>query len=135
MSAERAFAALTAEIGAWWPLARHMCSGEPTAGLRFTNGELVETPGDGSRQVWGEVLRWEPPHGLAMTWHPGGDAAGAAGEVEPRTTSLSTTRSLVEAASNSYAGPPTRTVTKPPSARVPPAHQGRSVAISLNSGH
>lgn len=96
VSAERAFEALTSEIGAWWPLATHSAMQDASASLAFTDGELVETGPGGERHVWGEVLRWEPPHGLVMTWHPGRAAGPAASEVELRVTPLAERRCLVE---------------------------------------
>src|SRR6478609_9471673 len=46
---------------------------------------LVERAVDGRTSVWGEVLAWEPPHRLVLTWHPGGDPDDAS-EVEVRFT-------------------------------------------------
>ncbi len=96
VSAERAFEALTKEIGAWWPLAGHSCSGDPVSALAFEGDDLVETTPAGERHVWGTVLRWEPPYGLLMTWHPGRPGTDPASEVELRVTALAPTRSLVE---------------------------------------
>jgi uncharacterized protein YndB with AHSA1/START domain/uncharacterized protein YciI len=96
VSGVRAFEALTTEIGAWWPLATHSATQNPAASLEFSGGELVETSPGGHRHVWGRVLRWEPPHGLSMTWHPGRDATPAVSEVELRVTPLAQTRCLVE---------------------------------------
>ena len=94
--AERAFAALTGEIGTWWPLARHSCSEDASASVAFEDGLLVETGPDGTRYVWGEVLRWEPPREVALTWHPGHPSDGPASEVELRVTPLGPSRCLVE---------------------------------------
>jgi uncharacterized protein YndB with AHSA1/START domain len=96
VSAERAFEALTEEIGAWWPLAGHSCSGDPASLLRFEDAQLVETTTSGERHVWGTLLRWEPPHGFVMTWHPGRPDTAPASEVELRVTALAPSRSLVE---------------------------------------
>jgi len=46
-------------------------------------GRLYETGNDGSETVWGEILKWDPPKGLAFSWHPGRDAQNAT-EVEIR---------------------------------------------------
>ena len=79
---ERTWVALTAEIGSWWPLGgRFSCSG-PGAVVGFRDGALVETAPDGTEFVWGEVLDWDPPRRLRLTWHPGRPAGPAATEVE-----------------------------------------------------
>lgn len=91
------WAAVTERIGAWWPLLGHSCSDDPGAALAFVDGELVETGPDGTRWVWGTVLRWEPPHGLLMTWHPGRPVGAAdATEVEWRVTEVDPATTLVE---------------------------------------
>lgn len=66
-----AFAIFTGAIGAWWPLPTHSAFGERSGGLAFRDGRLVEVAVDGAEAVWGEVLAWEPPHRLVITWHPG----------------------------------------------------------------
>ena len=67
-----AFALFTDRIGAWWPMATHSVFGEH-ATVSFEDGQLVERAA-GQRTVWGEVLAWDAPHGLRLTWHPGIDA-------------------------------------------------------------
>ena len=94
---ERTWTALTAEIGRWWPLGgRFSCSGDPTAAVAFRDGLLVETEPDGTEHVWGEVLRWEPPHRVLLTWHPGQPAGPTATEVELTVVPLSSGGSRVE---------------------------------------
>jgi hypothetical protein len=68
---EVAFRTFTERIGDWWPLATHGCFGEDAAGLSIVDGQLVERSVDGETEVWGEVVRWEPPVRFAVTWHPG----------------------------------------------------------------
>lgn len=80
---EEAFAAFTDRIGAWWPLPTHGLLGERAGGVAFADGRLVERSVDGEEVVWGEVLAWEPPHRLVVSWHPGRDADDAS-EVEVR---------------------------------------------------
>ena len=41
------------------------------ADVRFADGKLVETTPEGDQHAWGEVLAWEPPGRLELTWHPG----------------------------------------------------------------
>ncbi len=64
-----AFELFTAHVGAWWPLVGHSVFGE-RASVAFEGDRLVERRGT-EHAVWGEVLEWEPPHRLRMTWHPG----------------------------------------------------------------
>jgi uncharacterized protein YndB with AHSA1/START domain len=71
---QRAFELFTAHIHEWWPLATHSVGVEHAAGLVFGEGvgaAIVETMTDGTTSVWGTVTQWEPPHGVAFTWHPG----------------------------------------------------------------
>ena len=39
--------------------------------MAFTDGQIVERSADGETAVWGTVTQWEPPVGVAFTWHPG----------------------------------------------------------------
>ena len=81
--ADEAFAAFTDRMGAWWPLPTHGVFGARAGGVAFDGGRLVERSVDGEEAVWGEVLAWEPPHRLVVTWHPG-RGADEASEVEVR---------------------------------------------------
>jgi uncharacterized protein YndB with AHSA1/START domain len=64
-----AFRVFTAEIGQWWPLAKFSlndatdCRFEP-----FVGGRLYQVDSTGTEPVWGHVLAWDPPHGLAFSW-------------------------------------------------------------------
>lgn len=80
---DEAFAVFTDEIGAWWPLPTHSVFQAEAGGVHFVDGQLVERATDGRETVWAEVLDWDPPHRLVMSWHPGSDL-GAAGQVEIR---------------------------------------------------
>ena len=82
---DETFAVFTRQIGAWWPLPTHGLFGADAGGLAFEGGLLVERAVDGRTCVWGEVVDWDPPHRLVLTWHPGRDA-GEASEVEVRFT-------------------------------------------------
>ena len=75
----RAFRVFTERIADWWPMATHSVHGEGGT-VGFEEGRLVERHGDRS-ECWGEVRRWDPPHALALTWHPG-RGADEATEVE-----------------------------------------------------
>lgn len=76
-----AFAVFAEEIGAWWPLPTHSLFGPEAGDVAFRQGRLIEQATDGRETTWGEVLVWEPPHRLIMTWHPGREADDAS-EVE-----------------------------------------------------
>jgi uncharacterized protein YndB with AHSA1/START domain len=79
------FALFTDHIGAWWPLPTHGIYGNVAGGLAFEDGRLVERSTSGERNVWGEVLAWEPPRRVVFSWHVGRDE-GSASEVEVRFT-------------------------------------------------
>jgi uncharacterized protein YndB with AHSA1/START domain len=80
---EETFEVFTRQIGAWWPLPTHGMFTADAGGLGFEDGLLVERAVDGRTSVWGEVLAWDPPHRVVITWHPGQEAADAS-EVEVR---------------------------------------------------
>jgi uncharacterized protein YndB with AHSA1/START domain len=70
----RAFQAFTAEIGQWWPLSTHSVAQDKARGVTIepqVGGRVFETDTTGRQSDWGTVLEWSPPHGFAMTWHPG----------------------------------------------------------------
>jgi len=76
-SAAEAFRRFTAEIGTWWPMAKHSVSEESCLDVRLeaeVGGALREEATDGTTHVWGTVLAWEPPSRVAFTWHPGREA-------------------------------------------------------------
>ena len=66
-----AFRVFTDEVRSWWPVATHSVAGADGRGLRLDPRGFVETLADGTQSTWGSVLAWDPPHRLAMTWHPG----------------------------------------------------------------
>ena len=72
---ERAFAFFTGRFDAWWPRGHHIGEAElgeaiiePRAG-----GRWYERGVDGSTCEWGEVVAWDPPHRLALSWHINSD--------------------------------------------------------------
>lgn len=83
VSPAEAFVAFTDRIGAWWPLPTHGVHGDRAGGLAFEEGRLVERAVDGTAAVWGEVLVWDAPHRIVVTWHPGREV-GESSEVEVR---------------------------------------------------
>jgi uncharacterized protein YciI len=65
-----AFEVFTAGIGLWWPIAEKSVYGAGGT-VAFAGGQIIEQSPGGQRAVWGTVTRWEPPTGVAFTWHPG----------------------------------------------------------------
>jgi uncharacterized protein YndB with AHSA1/START domain len=65
-----AFRRFTEELGAWWPLATHHMSDDPSSCAMEgrIGGRLFERGKDGSEKVWGVIELWDPPHRLAFTW-------------------------------------------------------------------
>jgi uncharacterized protein YndB with AHSA1/START domain len=63
----RAFELFTGHIGKWWPLDDYSVYKGTVA---FEGMEVIERLGD-SASVWAEVTEWNPPHSLALAWHPG----------------------------------------------------------------
>ena len=81
-----AFELFTARFAEWWPLPSHSLSEDRADACYiepFAGGRVYERSLDGDEHLWGNVLAFEPPHRVAMTWHPGG---GPATEVEVRFT-------------------------------------------------
>ena len=68
----RAFAAFTEEIGQWWrPNGLFQFTRRRDGVLSFepgANGRLIETYGDGTVFVVGNVRVWDPPRRLVVTW-------------------------------------------------------------------
>jgi uncharacterized protein YndB with AHSA1/START domain len=95
---ERAFALFTGGIQQWWPLRTHSVGEQQAAGVSFgegIGGTIVETLADGTTALWGRVTRWEPPHLVAFTWHPG-NPESEAGEVRVTFTPDESGATLVE---------------------------------------
>jgi uncharacterized protein YndB with AHSA1/START domain len=67
---ERAFEVFTERFDAWWPADYHIGKAD------YQSAEIERQPGgrwyergvDGSECDWGQVLAWEPPHRLVLSW-------------------------------------------------------------------
>jgi uncharacterized protein YndB with AHSA1/START domain len=81
---DRAFAAFTQEIGAWWkPNALFQFTPRSPGVLSFEGSErLVETLPNGKVFEIGKVTAWEPPHRLAFGWRQAAFAPDQHTEVE-----------------------------------------------------
>jgi uncharacterized protein YndB with AHSA1/START domain len=92
-----AFRLYTAEIAKWWPAGTHSLGQakvvevvlEPRSG-----GRLFERWHDGTENVWGKILVWEPPHRLVHSWHVATDPDHAS-EVELRFAALGSQRTRI----------------------------------------
>ncbi|WP_127131509.1 SRPBCC domain-containing protein [Georgenia sp. SYP-B2076] len=70
----RAFEIFTRRMSEWWPLTTHSVGRREGAAITVAGrvgGEITEALPAGGTSVWGTVTRWEPPHLVACTWHPG----------------------------------------------------------------
>ena len=72
-SVERAFSVFVEQMETWWPATHHIGNTpfvaifvEPRAG-----GRWYERNAKGESCDWGKVLKWEPPHAVAFSWHVG----------------------------------------------------------------
>jgi uncharacterized protein YndB with AHSA1/START domain len=75
-SVERAFHVFTEQIGDWWPFDGHSLFDEEAETVVLepcVGGRVVEVSKSGEKGLWGTLTTWDPPRGLAMTWHPGRD--------------------------------------------------------------
>lgn len=75
-SPAEAFDMFTKGISGWWPKNQYSVSQERTQEIvleRARGGALYEVRDDGERFPWGEVLVWERPQRLVLSWHPGQD--------------------------------------------------------------
>ncbi len=70
LAVERAFAAYTAGMSAWWPVDTHSVSGAGST-VAMTPEGCVETAPDGTTSEWGSIRAWDAPHHIRHTWHPG----------------------------------------------------------------
>ncbi|HEX6255519.1 MAG TPA: metalloregulator ArsR/SmtB family transcription factor [Euzebyales bacterium] len=76
----RAFDLFTHRIAAWWPTGTHSISadtGDGDAGrivdIRFdgrVGGRVTEVLADGTEHSWADVLAWDPPNRVVLSWHP-----------------------------------------------------------------
>jgi uncharacterized protein YndB with AHSA1/START domain len=72
--AAEAFDLFTAGIDRWWPRSAYSISEARTARCVlecFAGGAVYEVRDDGARFAWGQVLAFERPRRLLLSWHPG----------------------------------------------------------------
>ncbi len=70
---ERAFSVFVEQMETWWPATHHIGDTpfesifvEPRVG-----GRWYERNAKGDLCDWGKVLKWDPPHTVAFSWHVG----------------------------------------------------------------
>ncbi len=66
----RAFEVFTTRFGSWWPKSHHIAAVEmkEAAIEPRQGGRWYEKGIDGSECRWGEVLVWDPPSKLVLSW-------------------------------------------------------------------
>lgn len=100
---EKAFRIFTESIATWWPPAYHIGEAEMAEAVMEprVGGRWYERGVDGSECDWGQVLVWEPPHRLVVTWQITGEwrydpDPERASEVEVRFTADGPEQTTVE---------------------------------------
>jgi uncharacterized protein YndB with AHSA1/START domain len=81
---DHAFAVFTDGVGGWWPVRNHSIGEDEIDTIVIeghVGGRVLERWRDGREQPWGEVTAWDPPHRVAMTWHPNPNVVATAVEV------------------------------------------------------
>jgi uncharacterized protein YndB with AHSA1/START domain len=77
---EQAFDLFTSKLASWWPLATHSIAEVDAVDVRFeprVGGRVIEVARDGSECNWADVLAWDPPHRVALAWHPNPEPTAA----------------------------------------------------------
>jgi hypothetical protein len=70
---EHAFHVYTERMSDWWPFEGHSLFDDDQATIVWegrVGGRVYERRESGEEGLWGTLLVWDPPHELAMTWHP-----------------------------------------------------------------
>jgi uncharacterized protein YndB with AHSA1/START domain len=100
---ERAFTVFTENIDSWWPREYKIGATDMKAAVLETRlgGRWYEQDVDGSECEWGQVLAWEPPTRVLLSWQISShwqyepDQARST-EIEVRFTAESGTRTRVD---------------------------------------
>lgn len=100
---ERAFTVFTEKFFTWWPKGHHIGEADLADAIiePRTGGRWYERGVDGSECDWGEVLAWEPPGRLVLSWHLQSDFdydpdPAKASEIEVRFVAEAPDRTRVE---------------------------------------
>jgi len=78
---ETAFRAFTTDFDRWWPRTHHIAAVEMAEAVLEPRpgGRWYERGTDGSECEWGEVLEWDPPRRLVLSWNIDGTYTYRAG--------------------------------------------------------
>src|SRR5690348_12901038 len=70
----RAFQVFTTHFASWWPKSHHIGAAEMAEAViePHLGGRWYEKSVDGSECQWGEVLAWEPPSRVVLSWRING---------------------------------------------------------------
>lgn len=100
---EHAFRVFTESFHTWWPSVFHIGQAEMAEAVLEprVGGRWYERGVDGSECDWGQVLVWEPPHRVVVTWQISGEwrydpDPAHTSEVEVRFTADGAGRTTVE---------------------------------------
>jgi len=80
LSPDEAFDLFTSKLATWWPLATHSIAEDAAVDVRVeerVGGRVVEIARDGTEISWADVLAWDPPHRVALAWHPNPEPVAA----------------------------------------------------------
>jgi len=74
-SPEAAFDVFVNHFDTWWPRSHTIAAAEMAEAViePRLGGRFYERGVDGSQAVWGEVLTYEEPDAITLSWHVGGD--------------------------------------------------------------
>ena len=88
-SVEHAFATFTERIHEWWPLAKHSIDAGETGAAPKTvifqgeaGGQIFERTKNGEDLKWADVIAYEPPNRLVLSWNPSREQDRPRTEVE-----------------------------------------------------
>jgi uncharacterized protein YndB with AHSA1/START domain len=71
-----AWATFTADLGSWWPVAKHSIGEEKVAEVLMegrAGGRVFERWDNGEEYIWAEIVEWDEPTKLVLAWHPNPD--------------------------------------------------------------
>jgi hypothetical protein len=83
-SIEVAFKTFTEGLDSWWPRETHSIGEDKIDRIVFEDrvgGRIYERWQDGHEEPWADILEWDPPRRVVLSWHPNPEATVAT-EVE-----------------------------------------------------